>query len=247
MSEEEAPPSSSSTSTSGGLSAVVLGSTGAIGEYLIKHLIQSPNITSITAITRRDVQFGEDPNKKVNLLIVPNLDNLQEAAFPKNADISFCCIGTTRAEVKSDEQFRKVDYGYVETFAKLSKENGVKQFHAVSSAGGSKSSWFLYLRTKGEMEEMVKSFRFPVTIIYRPGLLDRGNKARSKEKLASWFMSSIRVSQVAEAMLSCALDNHKRLSSDESKEPFPPQTLENQQMIALVEKISGCCGKDEKH
>jgi len=59
-------------------------------------------------------------------------------------------------------------------------------------------------------------------------------------------MSSIRVSQVAEAMLSCALDNHKRLSSAESKEPFPPQTLENHQILALVEKL-GRCGKDEKH
>jgi oxidoreductase len=96
-----------------------------------------------------------------------NLDEYKDAF--KDKDVAFCCLGTTRKDAGSDVShlilrsiqianvillkaaFKKVDYTYVTNFAQLAKDNGVNDFHLVSSVGASKSSWFLYPRTKGEV------------------------------------------------------------------------------------------------
>lgn len=40
-----------------------------------------------------------------------------------------------------------------------------------------------------QAEESVKSAGFSRTAIFRPGLLDRGDKARALEKVGSWLVS----------------------------------------------------------
>jgi oxidoreductase len=61
----------------------------------------------------------------------------------------------------------------------------------VSSQGANPNSWFLYPKTKGEVEEALKNLKFQSTSIYRPGLLDRGSKARLVEKIAGTFVCLI--------------------------------------------------------
>jgi oxidoreductase len=56
-----------------------------------------------------------------------------------------------------------------------------------------------------QAEEAVKSQGIEKTSIFRPGLLDRGEKARSLEKLVAGFMSSINVADVAKVMIADAV------------------------------------------
>eukprot|EP00128_Syssomonas_multiformis_P017110 Colp12_sorted_trinity150504_noHs@3773 len=87
----------------------------------------------------------------------------------------------------------------------MAKSHGVQQFQIVTSVGSNPNSWFLYPKTKGEAEEAVKALKFTYTDIYRPGLLDRGEHARTIEKIGKFFMSGIPVSTVAQAMTKRAL------------------------------------------
>lgn len=57
--------------------------------------------------------------------------------------------------------------------------------------GANKDSWFLYPQTKGEVEENVKQLGFERTSIFRPGLIDRGELARTVEVLGSYVMSTV--------------------------------------------------------
>ena len=66
------------------------------------------------------------------------------------------------------EGFRKVDFDYIVESAKMSKKNGAKHFHLVSSAGADKNSYFLYPKVKGESEEAISEMGFERTSIYRP-------------------------------------------------------------------------------
>ena len=54
-----------------------------------------------------------------------------------------------------------------------------------------------------QAEEAVKSQGIPAVSLFRPGMLDRGDKARSNEKIGSYlpFLTKTPVSQVAKAMI----------------------------------------------
>lgn len=54
-----------------------------------------------------------------------------------------------------EELFKKVDYQYPLDFGKLGLECGVNFYGLLSSGGAKASSWFLYMRTKGEVERDV--------------------------------------------------------------------------------------------
>ena len=70
--------------------------------------------------------------------------------------------------IKKKDGFRKVDYDYVVNSARLAKQNGVKQFHLVSSSGADKNSILLYPKVKGESEDVVSQLQFDKLSIYRP-------------------------------------------------------------------------------
>eukprot|EP00005_Dracoamoeba_jomungandri_P001001 CAMPEP_0174255684 /NCGR_PEP_ID=MMETSP0439-20130205/4998_1 /TAXON_ID=0 /ORGANISM="Stereomyxa ramosa, Strain Chinc5" /LENGTH=201 /DNA_ID=CAMNT_0015337973 /DNA_START=105 /DNA_END=707 /DNA_ORIENTATION=- len=115
-------------------------------------------------------------------------------------DVAFCCLGTTRKQAGSAAAFRKVDFEYVNEFAEVCKEEGVKFFQLVTSQGANSKSWFLYMRTKGEIEEAIKDKGFEKTVILRPGLLLRGADARTNESIFSYFVKGMPVGDVALAM-----------------------------------------------
>jgi len=166
--------------------ACVLGGTGETGKRVIDELRNIDTISKIIMLTRREVELTEGPGKeKVEQKIV-DFDKMDDskAAFA-DADIAFCCLGTTRAKA-GKEGFIKVDYDYVVNSAKLLKENGkCTDFHLVSSWGAKANAWTLYPSTKGKAEEAVKELEFERTSIYRPGLLiTEREESRILEKTA---------------------------------------------------------------
>lgn len=54
-----------------------------------------------------------------------------------------------------------------------------------------KDSWFLYPQTKGEVEENIKKLEFERTSIFRPGLINRGELARTVESIAGYLLPSV--------------------------------------------------------
>ncbi|KAJ3035560.1 hypothetical protein HDV00_003658 [Rhizophlyctis rosea] len=116
------------------------------------------------------------------------------------------------------ENFRKIDYDYVLSAAKLFKSaNPSKplQFHYCSSGGANASSMFLYPRTKGEVENALRELNFARCGLFRPGFLDLEeprNDSRWAESLfrpiARHFPSVMTpVSVCARAMRRWAIDS----------------------------------------
>lgn len=108
-------------------------------------------------------------------------------------DVAFCCLGTTRKDAGSNEQFYKVDHDYVVNFATIAKNKGVEDFHLVSSVGAKSNSWFHYLKTKGDTERDCTNLGFKRMFIYRPGVLTERSNPRFLEKIAGYLYSSISV------------------------------------------------------
>lgn len=173
--------------------AVVVGATGETGRHVVRLLAHSSLCTGVTAVVRRELsaedaaaRWGVDgaAAAKVRQAVV-DFDKLAEhkEAFAGHSR-GFCLLGTTRAKAGSDEAFRRVDYDYVLEAARQMQAGGVEHFSLMTSKGSDASSSFLYMRTKGEIEQAVRDLGFARFSVFRPGLLltDR-NETRIGERV----------------------------------------------------------------
>lgn len=158
--------------------AVVVGATGLTGTLLIKRLVQDGSFGQIIAICRNKSACTDHifSNPKLRLLQFDfqnwNDLELQVSSFIGTSVSSFfCCLGTTIRQAGSEEAFKKVDYMYVVSFARLAKHCHAEQLIVVSALGADKNSNIFYNRTKGEMEEDVQREFTGKLHFLRPSLL----------------------------------------------------------------------------
>ncbi len=147
--------------------ALLVGSTGLIGNQLLALLLADNHYTEVIAISRIPLSFI-NPKLKV---IIADFKSIETHKVELKADDVFCCLGTTIKKTKTKEAFREIDFDYPLRIAKLTKEMGAKQYLLVSALGSDKSSSVFYNKVKGEVEEAIKSLGFSSYNIFRPSLL----------------------------------------------------------------------------
>lgn len=172
-------------------SVFILGASGETGRMLLKEILGQSLFSRVTVIGRRKLTFDEEAYKNVNQEVV-DFEKLDDyAAAFQGHDVGFCCLGTTRKKAGA-EGFVRVDRDYVLKSAELAKAGGCKHFNLLSSKGADKSSNFLYLQVKGEVEDKVEELKFDRYSIFRPGVLlcDR-EESRPSEWLVRKFFGSL--------------------------------------------------------
>jgi len=207
---------------------LVVGYTGETGKALLKTLHKVDSLEHATLCGRREIQLPETLKGKTSQVQV------DFEKFPtdlmKNHDHVFCLLGTTRGKSGVDG-FVKVDKEYVLNVARAAREAGVPHFHLMTSQGSNANSYFLYPKTKGEVEDECFDLKFEKLTVYQPGLLlCNREESRILEKVAQTIAKplfalggastgSIPCTMVAEAMLESALNgqtgklNNKQLQS----------------------------------
>lgn len=183
---------------------LITGSTGLVGDHLLRMLIRETRINYIAAPTRRplaDISGVYNPHD-------PQLiDALAQVQDP--IDIAFCCLGTTRREAGSKEAFIHADYTLVVDTALTAKRLGAKHFLVVSSMGANANSPFFYNKVKGKMEDALIAQNWERLTIVRPSMLlgDREKQRFNESIFAPLFQlfpgnwKSIQARDVASAML----------------------------------------------
>jgi len=195
--------------------ALVAGSTGLVGGYLLDALLADPDYREVTALPRRSAGRQHEKLREV----VVDFDDLPGPPELFAVDEIFCCLGTTIRKAGSREAFRRVDHGYVESLARRGREGGAPAFFFVSSIGTEPGSGNFYLRVKAEAEAAVLACGYREVHIFRPSMLmgPRG-ESRPAERLgialgrllAPLLLGSLRVYRpihartVARAMLGAA-------------------------------------------
>ncbi|CAF3688128.1 unnamed protein product [Rotaria sordida] len=151
--------------------ALVTGYTGESGKALVKELINNNQFKKIILVGRRKIDYTD--NKYIEKteqreIDFDKIDDYAEAF--RGADVHFCCLGTTRGKA-GVEGFRRVDFDYVVSVARLAKQEDCKHFHLVSSQGANENSFFLYPQVKGQAEAALTKMSFERLSIYRPAVL----------------------------------------------------------------------------
>jgi len=201
-------------------SAIVVGATGLVGSYLIRLLCESEEYISVTALTRRKLEYKHE--KLVERIV--NFDELAESDFDFAQEV-FCCLGTTIKKAGTKEQFEKVDVEYPLNVASLAKKRGIQHFIVISAMGANEKAFAYYSRVKGKLEKELIDLEMPRLSIVRPSLLVGDRKEfRLGEKAGEFALNvinpllvgpmkkarSIEASQVALAMKVIALHGKKQ-------------------------------------
>ncbi|XP_012580498.1 PREDICTED: oxidoreductase HTATIP2 isoform X2 [Condylura cristata] len=214
-------------------SVFILGASGETGKVLLKEILVQNLFSKVTLIGRRKLTFHEEAYKNVNQEVV-DFDKLDDYASAfQGHDVGFCCLGTTRGKAGA-EGFVRVDRDYVLKSAELAKAGGCKHFSLLSSKGADKSSNFLYLQVKGEVEARVEELKFDRYSIFRPGvLLCERQESRPAEWLVRKFFGSLPASwasghAIPVVTLVRAMLNNAVRPSDNKKE-----LLENKAILDL--------------
>ncbi len=163
---------------------ILVGASGLIGSNLLSELIKSEAISEVFLLVRRS---SGSSNFKVKELIV-NFDEPNSYSADIQADIIYSCLGTTKSETPNSALYRQIDLGYPLNLAKLGQQNGVTQFHIISSLGANAGSSNSYLKLKGELEQELKKLNIPSLHIYQPSFLIG---ERKKNRLADRIMKPI--------------------------------------------------------
>jgi uncharacterized protein YbjT (DUF2867 family) len=147
--------------------AVIVGASGLIGSNLLNILLEAAEYNEVLVVVRRELPLQ---HKKLIQLIV-DFDTLDKHAEAINGHAIFSCLGTTNKQTPDKDQYRKIDHDYALQLAQFAKQNGVKQFHVVTSLGANKNSSTFYLKLKGELENELQSLGLSTLHIYQPAML----------------------------------------------------------------------------
>jgi uncharacterized protein YbjT (DUF2867 family) len=166
--------------------AVVFGATGLVGKELVAELFGNNDYKEVITVVRRGLTLT---NPKLREILLPDFSGLIQQKDKLTATAYFCCIGTTIKIAGSKEAFRRVDHDIPLQIAQLAQELDVPNLVVISSIGAQANSGNFYLRTKGEMENGVRTAYSGNLKVVRPSFL-MGNRSQFRfgEKIAGAFM-----------------------------------------------------------
>lgn len=165
-----------------GLTVMLVGATGLVGNQCLSRLMDAPGIERIRVLARR-MPSRQLPDKVE--VCVADFNRLERHAEWFDVDAVICALGTTIGQAGSQAAFRQVDFDYPLQVAQLAKASGARQFALVSALGADARANVFYNRVKGELEEALQAIGFESLAVARPSLLQGDRREfRFGERLA---------------------------------------------------------------
>ncbi|HUR10759.1 MAG TPA: NAD(P)H-binding protein [Flavitalea sp.] len=170
--------------------AVLIGSTGLIGQEVLNELLEDPDFSTVRILVRKPVSIT---HPKLQVMVVDFDDENDYKQKTGTGDSVFCCVGTTQKKVKGDlDAYERVDFLIPLNAARFAKEAGFRCYALISSVGADDQAKNFYLRLKGKTEKAIVGVHLPATHIFRPSILlgDR-RESRLGEEAAKKIMQGL--------------------------------------------------------
>ncbi|GAA0885699.1 epimerase [Sphingobacterium siyangense subsp. cladoniae] len=139
------------------MKVIIAGSTGMVGQLVLKTCIGSENIDKVVSIVRKP---SGTSHHKLSEVVIENLeDYANHGHLFKNVDGAFFCIGVYTGQVP-DAEFRKITVNYAVAFAeKLKLESPEATLCLLSGAGADRTerSRTSFARYKGMAENQIST------------------------------------------------------------------------------------------
>ncbi|CRG83796.1 hypothetical protein PISL3812_01152 [Talaromyces islandicus] len=204
------------------MKVVLTGVTGFIGREILDQCLQNPSITSIVALSRRELQPPLTSDSKVKVVVMDDFLVYPKPVLEEMSGAEACIWALGKARMPDNKTNRKVSVDYTLAAAQALEQNSSPyadsnqkfRFVYLSGAGAEKdqgkSLWVMqdYGHIRGEVENKLLSFakdhdsRFQ-SYIMRPGMVLP--KEMTIRSLVFGLGPSVKVDALAEVMIDVAL------------------------------------------
>ena len=150
---------------------VVVGATGMVGGYALRHALDHPGVERVTAVGRRPT--GATHARLREVLHQDFSDCAALATALSGQDAAIYCLGAYTGAVP-DGELRKITVDYTVEFARvLRAASPAAAFSFLSGSGADPTgrSRMAFARYKGEVETALLSAGFPRVYIFRPAYI----------------------------------------------------------------------------
>jgi uncharacterized protein YbjT (DUF2867 family) len=150
---------------------VIVGASGMVGGYALRHALDHPAVAGVTAIGRRTPGISHPKLKEVLHRDFSDCSTLAETLAGQDAAVF--CLGTYTGAAP-DAEFRAITVDYTVEFARVlhgSSPAAAFSFLSGSGADPTGRSRMAFARYKGEAEKALLAAGFPRVYIFRPAYI----------------------------------------------------------------------------
>jgi uncharacterized protein YbjT (DUF2867 family) len=166
----------------------ILGATGAVGQQLLRQLIDSDKFFKLHLPVRSEID-----QKSKKIVTYPFEKFFRPWELDQNITDFFYCFGSTLKQAGSFEAFRDLELSIAHQALVVAKQVQARRFYLISAKGVDPQSFYGYLRVKSEVEKVLKDHLFQAFYVYRPSLiLAPRRELRVMELVAQRVLSPLR-------------------------------------------------------
>lgn len=147
---------------------VMLGASGAVGGAALRALAGMPEVGRVTLLNRREIALP-GPNMVQHVVDVGDPGSYRHLLA--GHDVAICTLGVGEPSKTPKDVFVRVDRDYPLAFAQACREAGIGHFSLLSAVGVSAGSRFLYVRTKGQLEDGLRALGFARLALFHPSMI----------------------------------------------------------------------------
>jgi uncharacterized protein YbjT (DUF2867 family) len=147
--------------------AILFGSSGFVGSYLLEELLNNIDYEQVIVVVRKELNINH-PKLKILKGDYHSLPTLKENLV---ADEIFITLGTTKKNTPDKNEYYNIDHDYPVSASRIARENGAKSVFLLTAVGADQNSGIFYVKTKGETERDILALDFEHTHIFHPSML----------------------------------------------------------------------------
>jgi uncharacterized protein YbjT (DUF2867 family) len=159
------------TPAAGHMRLVIMGATGMVGGYALRHALDLPAVERVTSISRRKTGIS---HPKLDEVLHQDFSDCSELAQTlAGQDAAVFCLGTYTGTV-TDAEMQKITVDYTVEFARVfrsSSPDAAFSFLSGSGADPTGRSRMAFARYKGEAEKALLESGFSRLYIFRPAYI----------------------------------------------------------------------------
>jgi uncharacterized protein YbjT (DUF2867 family) len=152
---------------------LLFGSTGMVGQGVLRECLASPDVTGVVSVVRRSTGHS---HPKLQEIVHADFTNFSSLRF--EADACFWCLGVS-SNGMSEPDYTRVTHDY--TMAAASVMNARLTFVFVSGQGAQRD--VMWARVKKRTEDDLMALPFKAVYVFRPGFIQPLDGIRSRTKL----------------------------------------------------------------
>jgi uncharacterized protein YbjT (DUF2867 family) len=153
---------------------ILFGSTGMVGQGVLRECLRDPAVTEVVAVVR-SATGGQ--HAKLREIVHKDFDDF--SALQLDADACFWCLGVSSAGM-SEADYTRITHDYTIAAARV-LARPTMTFIFVSGAGAQGSA--MWARVKHRTEDALFAMPFKAVYVFRPGLIQPLHGIRSRTRL----------------------------------------------------------------